>query len=1030
MRRDPVSPAWLFDVFTGRRGGAPEGLFDVVALPGERLETELGEGDLVIRRALGEGGLAQIVEAAGLYPGARLPLDQIVLRPFAERFEEQAPPAPDSTATDRFIAAHSSRYCTPGQAGSATCRSLASPRPVRRVVIHVVAVPTTSKRSGVEAVIAGWQRSGRQAGAHYLVDRDGTVTQMIRENDAAFHTPGNNADSIGIEHADVCNDPAPLTTRLYERSAALVRDLATRHGFAITDASVSGHRDVNPNHGDPGPYWDWEYYRLLLAWDGTTQASRPVRVVTAAVSGTMPSGWQTGRRRDIPNSHCAGRRDPWGATYWKAQPSATGTAAELTLAVDEPGTYSVSLWWPDVKGANPAATVEIETTAVQINQRQNFGRWNAVGTVTVGSTPAEVRVRIRRDSPQPGWILCDGVRLLRIASAGAGESEAINCEGPATMLDRFANDSSALTADHRAILARLAREIVDSKAEGVCLVGHADTRGADAYNLQLAEKRAANAEAELRKQIDALSPGLSGRITFDRSSRGESTPVAGDDTPEGRARNRRVEITLRRGGSDVVTTRTDPAPEERGLEALESFAEQVSPASRLIPVGTGGARRFVGTGKTPLGTPAYTWSILDPKIARVSPDADSQAHPNPVTVFGLRPGQTTLRQVHRSSRGSGTDDTPIVVVEMKMSLLGPDEPAAPIPEANELVRPAPHVANPVAERAVLVRLEPASFFSGKTVEWAFLPDGTPRGTLPAGRSTLAAHGSFSFTPAAGGLEGSSVVDAQGRAAVRVSLPAKAFNRGRIVAGVQGSPWVSERANLEVPGIVVVDPGHGGSRDLCTKGDPCQCGPERKPRAVCDSSRNNAHGTSGTLEKELTLAVGLKVRNALMAAARLVKVFMTRDCDVNVGGVERAELARCKGADVFVSIHFNGSENQATRGTATFVRADANGNVNRTEDVGLAQRIQNAMFRLMPAGRRDLGVLDDTRTAPGSLAVLNDINFGNTPRLHPVRSCLLEVDFLSNDDVDRAFNTARDHETLRTNVGNAIANAILDDLANQ
>lgn len=70
---------------------------------------------------------------------------------------------------------------------------------------------------------------------------------MVSEDNAPFHTPGANQDSIGIEHPDVCNDPAPLTTHVYERSAALVRDIAVRHGFAI---DVAGHVDISANHGD------------------------------------------------------------------------------------------------------------------------------------------------------------------------------------------------------------------------------------------------------------------------------------------------------------------------------------------------------------------------------------------------------------------------------------------------------------------------------------------------------------------------------------------------------------------------------------------------------------------------------------------------------------------------------------------------------------------------------------------------------------------------------------------------------------
>lgn len=348
-------------------------------------------------------------------------------------FAEQPAPSvlagPDSFVADRFVAAHPTRFCTPGQTGSATCQALAAPRPIRRVIIHVIAVPSTALRTGVEAVIAGWQNAGRQASSHYLVDRDGTITQMVREADVAFHTPGNNRDSIGIEHADVCNDPTPLTTQLYERSASLVRDLATRYGFAINNNTVAGHSQVNPNHGDPGPYWDWEYYLLLLAWDGTSVSSRPLRLVTAVARGhAAPTGWQVQRRRAIPNDHCASRRDPWGSTYWRTQPSATGTAAELSLVVEDASTYKLSLWWPDVAGANLAVLMDIEvgcltspctgtsSQTVTVNQRQNAGRWNDVAVVSVTQTPSEVKVRWRRDSAQRGWILADGVRLLKISS--------------------------------------------------------------------------------------------------------------------------------------------------------------------------------------------------------------------------------------------------------------------------------------------------------------------------------------------------------------------------------------------------------------------------------------------------------------------------------------------------------------------------------------------------------------------------------------------------------------------------------------
>ena len=587
-------------------------------------------------------------------------------------------------------------------------------------------------------------------------------------------------------------------------------------------------------------------------------------------------------------------------------------------------------------------------------------------------------------------------------SAGAGESEAIiACEGPATILDRFANDSSALTADHRVILARLAREIVDSKVEGVCLVGHADTRGADAYNLQLAEKRAANAEAELRKQIDALSPGLSTRIAFDRSSRGESTPVAGDDTPEGRARNRRVVITLRRAA--VKPTSTTTTRNSRAEIFEESIAESVPQAREVILVGPKGVE-FTGKGTpVPVGAPAYSWSVADPSIARVSHVVDSQEHANRVTVFGLRPGLTTLRQVYKAHDGStATAETPLVVTSIEWkTLLVPRGRVEPGP--NALARWGLNISP--ARRAAVVQLEPAKFWAGKRVVWSF-DSPVIRGHL-GDEPTLEIHPGFDYSA----LTRKSEIGPDGTAGVLVKVPAVPFNRVKLVVNVDHHPAIRAELELEVPGIVVVDPGHGGKQQ------------------VGGSSPNNAKGpVTGMLEKDLTLSIGLGVRNALRDDARLVQVVMTRECDVNVGIDERALLARCHGADVFVSIHFNGGEKK-TRGTSTFVRADKNGNVNRDEDVLLAKRIQDALVKAIPDGRNagnGDGIFDDTASQHKSLGVLNDNTLGNTKKLHPIRACLAEVEYLSNEDVDRMFNRGN-FETLHQNVANAIASAIVADL---
>lgn len=360
--------------------------------------------------------------------------------------QERAGPPPDSTSA-RFVPAHSNRWCSfQNQPNSDTCRPITTwPRRICRVVIHTLAGLGTRTESAAQRQIRAWvaQPTGEGKSAHYIIDRDGAITQMVREANVAFHARPYNQNSIGIEHADICNDSAPYTTLLYERSAALVREIASFHGFAIKvfgidtnniqEATVIGHSDLVPgHHSDPGPYWDWEYYRRLLLWDGRTPSTRPIRLVAMAASSPRPpSGWAAAGRRQIANAFCAGPRDPYGSRFWRTRPSASGTPAMLSVNLPEAGLYKVSLWWPRVAGANPAAPVDIQVVSpfspssqsITVDQRTRFGRWNDVGAqLTVTMVPARVDVFIRRDTERvrrgerdTGFILADAMRLLRIA---------------------------------------------------------------------------------------------------------------------------------------------------------------------------------------------------------------------------------------------------------------------------------------------------------------------------------------------------------------------------------------------------------------------------------------------------------------------------------------------------------------------------------------------------------------------------------------------------------------------------------------
>lgn len=91
--------------------------------------------------------------------------------------------------------------------------------------------------------------------------------------------------------------------------------------------------------------------------------------------------------------------------------------------------------------------------------------------------------------------------------------------------------------------------------------------------------------------------------------------------------------------------------------------------------------------------------------------------------------------------------------------------------------------------------------------------------------------------------------------------------------------------------IVVDPGHGG----------------HDPGAV---------GANGIQEKDVVLAIGLKLRELLRDELG-VDVVMTRSTDVFIPLEERTAIANKVGADLFLSVHANAAPNRLAAGIETY-----------------------------------------------------------------------------------------------------------------
>lgn len=102
----------------------------------------------------------------------------------------------------------------------------------------------------------------------------------------------------------------------------------------------------------------------------------------------------------------------------------------------------------------------------------------------------------------------------------------------------FDSDSAMLTSEAKSILDGVVSTIKASSSSQIDVEGHTDSRLSDSYNQALSERRA-------QSVVDYLiSNGVSASI-LNPVGMGESSPVASNDTREGRAQNRRVEIIAR-----------------------------------------------------------------------------------------------------------------------------------------------------------------------------------------------------------------------------------------------------------------------------------------------------------------------------------------------------------------------------------------------------------------------------------------------------------------------------------------------------
>lgn len=139
-------------------------------------------------------------------------------------------------------------------------------RKIERIFVHCTA---SSQKATVQSILAEFRRKKwRVPGYHWLIDKDGKITQLVDENIVANGVKGYNSTSVHVAYIGGIDKQHPngIDTRTKDQKAAL-EILLTQLHQRYPNAEILGHRDISPDTNHNGKVDSWERIKECPCFD-------------------------------------------------------------------------------------------------------------------------------------------------------------------------------------------------------------------------------------------------------------------------------------------------------------------------------------------------------------------------------------------------------------------------------------------------------------------------------------------------------------------------------------------------------------------------------------------------------------------------------------------------------------------------------------------------------------------------------------------------------------------------------------------